>query len=86
MYMCLAAEAEKGTKDVARLHQQLQAARKALDEAEAVQSKEDPVSEPKPEAGNLSALRDKRRRLALELKIARDKVEVVWEKVLLVTV
>ena len=65
---------EKGFKEVAQLQQQLYAARKALDEAEAVQGQEKPDERQKSSSENLAALRDKRRRLALQLKAAKDKV------------
>ena len=67
------AEAERGSKEVAQLHQQLHGARKALDEAEALQG-EAKDSKQKSSTENLAALRDKRRRLALQLKAAKDKV------------
>ena len=70
-----AADTQKGFKEVAQLQEQLQAVRKALDEAEANQR------EPKEAQGdvsaNLGSLIDKRRRLALQLKAARDKVGIV---------
>ena len=59
---------------MAQLQQQLHAARKALDEAEAVQGQEKPDDRQKSSSENLAALRDKRRRLALQLKAAKDKV------------
>ena len=70
----MAVEAEKGFKEVAELQQQLHAARKALDEAETSQGGEKAGTEQKSSSENIGALRDKRRRLALELKAMRDKV------------
>ena len=71
------AEAEKGFKEVAQLQQQLHAARKALDEAEASQGGENAATEGKSFSENIGALRDKRRRLALQVKAMRDKVHVL---------
>ena len=64
---------------MADLRAQLAAARQALDKAEVKQlsgeAKELQVARPsQPGADNLAALRDKRRRLALQFKAVKEKV------------
>ena len=57
-----------------KLREKLNEAKKALDTAEAKQKEEDDTGS----GANLGTLRDTRRRLALQLKSAKDKVRAAW--------
>lgn len=72
-------ESSSGRKEVASLYEQLNAARKLLEDAEAAQSAEgsNPEGSDKAEkkgSDTIATLRDKRRRLTIKLKEAKEKV------------